>query len=25
MPHGLEPDDWKPMKGIGAGVQEIRI
>jgi len=23
--HGLEPDDWKPMKGIGAGVQEIRI
>ncbi len=23
--HGEEPDDWKPMKIIGAGVQEIRI
>lgn len=23
--HGEEPDDWKPMKAIGAGVQEIRI
>jgi phage-related protein len=23
--HGLEPDDWKPMKVIGAGVQEIRV
>ncbi len=22
---GDEPDDWKPMKTIGAGVQEIRI
>jgi phage-related protein len=22
---GLEPDDCKPMKSIGAGVQEIRI
>lgn len=22
---GHEPDDWKPMPGIGAGVQEIRI
>ena len=22
---GLEPNDWKPMAGIGAGVQEIRI
>lgn len=22
---GLEPDDWKPMPGIGAGVREIRI
>jgi phage-related protein len=21
---GLEPDDWKPMKTIGAGVREIR-
>lgn len=23
--HGEEPDDWKPMKTIGAGVREIRI
>jgi phage-related protein len=23
--HGLEPDDWKPMKTIGPGVQEIRV
>lgn len=23
--HGEEPDDWKPMKTIGASVQEIRI
>jgi len=23
--HGEEPDDWKPMKTIGDGVQEIRI
>jgi phage-related protein len=22
---GLEPDDWKPMASIGAGVREIRI
>jgi phage-related protein len=22
---GLEPDDWKPMKEIGAGVRELRI
>ncbi len=22
---GLEPDDWKPMKTIGAGVRELRI
>ena len=22
---GLEPDDWKPMSTIGAGVREIRI
>jgi phage-related protein len=20
-----DPDDWKPMKGIGAGVREIRV
>lgn len=23
--HGLMPDDWKPMKTIGPGVNEIRI
>ena len=23
--HGFDPDDWKPMKSVGAGVQEIRI
>jgi phage-related protein len=22
---GLEPNDWKPMTTVGAGVQEIRI
>lgn len=22
---GANPDDWKPMNGIGAGVREIRI
>src|SRR3954471_20317007 len=22
---GLEPDDWKPMPSIGAGVREIRV
>ena len=22
---GIEPNDWKPMKGIGAGVREIRV
>jgi phage-related protein len=22
---GLDPNDWKPMKGLGAGVREIRI
>jgi phage-related protein len=22
---GLEPDDWKPMPTIGAGVRELRI
>jgi phage-related protein len=22
---GFEPDDWKPMKGVGAGVREIRV
>lgn len=23
--HGQDPDDWKPMKAIGAGVREIRV
>lgn len=23
--HGLDPDDWKPMGSIGAGVKEIRV
>lgn len=23
--HGGEPDDWKPMSSIGAGVREIRV
>lgn len=23
--HGLEPDDWKPMKAVGPGVREIRV
>lgn len=23
--HGAEPDDWKPMNSVGAGVREIRI
>jgi phage-related protein len=22
---GLEPNDWKPMPGVGPGVQEIRV
>lgn len=22
---GLDPDDWKPFDGVGAGVKEIRI
>ena len=22
---GLEPDDWKPMPGIGPGVREVRV
>ena len=22
---GLEPDDWKPMPSVGAGVHEIRV
>jgi phage-related protein len=22
---GLDPSDWKPMPGIGAGVREIRV
>jgi phage-related protein len=23
--NGLDPDDWKPMEDIGAGVKEIRL
>lgn len=23
--HGLNPDHWKPMKTVGAGVREVRI
>lgn len=23
--HGQDPDDWKPMPSIGAGVREIRV
>lgn len=23
--HGLDPDDWKPMNTIGAGVKEVRM
>jgi phage-related protein len=23
--NGKDPDDWKPMRGIGSGVKEIRI
>jgi phage-related protein len=23
--HGREPEDWKPMATVGAGVQEIRV
>jgi phage-related protein len=23
--HGLDPDDWKSMNSVGAGVREIRI
>lgn len=22
---GLDPDDWKPMQSVGAGVREVRI
>lgn len=25
LQHGLEPDDWKPMKTLGPGVREVRI
>jgi len=25
LENGLEPDDWKPMPVIGAGVREIRV
>jgi phage-related protein len=23
--HGLDPDDWRPMSSVGAGVREVRI
>lgn len=23
--HGRDPDDWKPIKTVGAGVREIRV
>ena len=23
--HGRDPDDWKPMTSVGAGVREIRV
>jgi phage-related protein len=23
--HGLDPQDWKPIKAVGAGVREVRI
>ncbi|WP_339439619.1 type II toxin-antitoxin system RelE/ParE family toxin [Pseudomonas sp. EA_15y_Pfl1_P104] len=25
LEEGYEPDDWKPMKTVGPGVQEIRV
>jgi phage-related protein len=25
LQRGLDPDDWKPMVGIGPGVREIRV
>ena len=25
LQRGLDPDDWKPLKTIGAGVREIRV
>ena len=25
LQNGRDPDDWKPMKGIGSGAREIRI
>lgn len=25
LQHGLEPDDWKPMRSVGGGVREIRV
>ena len=25
LQHGLDPEDWKPMTGLGAGVREIRV
>jgi phage-related protein len=25
VPHGREPDEWKPMNTVGRGIREIRI
>jgi phage-related protein len=25
LQRGLDPNDWKPMKGVGPGVREIRV
>ncbi len=25
LQHGLNPEDWKPMKTVGKGVREVRI
>ena len=25
LQRGLEPDDWKPLKAVGAGVREISV
>lgn len=25
LQHGLDPDDWKPVKIVGSGVREVRV
>ncbi|HEX7339921.1 MAG TPA: type II toxin-antitoxin system RelE/ParE family toxin [Rhodanobacteraceae bacterium] len=25
LQHGMEPENWKPMKTVGAGVREVRV